>query len=324
MEYKDYYSVLGVDKKATADQIKQSYRRLARKYHPDVSKEPNAEEEFKKVQEAYEVLKDDKKREAYDQLGSQWKSGQEFHRPPNWGGQGQSHSAEDFGGFSGAGNGADFSDFFSELFGRGRGGFEHRGSGAGRGFQQRGADQRAAIHVTLEEAFRGTTKTLQLQVPEADVDGNIKYVNRTLKVTVPPGASQGQQLRLANQGGPGMGGATAGDLYLEINIDSHPLFSLQGRDVYLTLPVTPWEAALGAEIKVPTLGGQVDLKLAPSSQGGQKLRLKGRGFPGKPTAGDQYAILKIEVPPAKTDDQKQFYQKMAETLPFNPRRGWLS
>lgn len=320
MEYKDYYAVLGVDKKATADEIKQSYRRLARKYHPDVSKEANAENKFKDVQEAYEVLKDTEKRAAYDQLGSNWKAGQEFRPPPGGAGQGRYYYSGDGGEFADTDAG-DFSDFFSNLFGRGagRGHFDH---GRSRGYQQRGSDQRAAIRVTLEEAFRGTNKTIQLQMPEIDIEGNIKQTTKTLKITIPAGAVQGQQLRLAQQGGPGIGGAPAGDLYLEIDIEPHPLFSLQGKDVFLTLPVTPWEAALGGEIKVPTLGGQVGLKLSPDSQAGQKLRLKGRGLPGKPDAGDQYAILKIEVPPPKTDEQRQLYQKMAEAMPFNPRKDW--
>ncbi len=318
MEYKDYYAVLGVDKKASADEIKQAYRRLARKYHPDVSKEANAEDKFKNLQEAYEVLKDSAKRTAYDQLGANWKAGQEFRPPPGGGQQGRYYYSSDGGEFSDADMGG-FSDFFTNLFGRGRG---HVDRGEGRGFQQRGSDQRAVIRITLEEAFRGTTKSIQLQMPEIDLEGNIKQTSKTLKVTIPAGAAQGQQLRLSQQGGPGIGGAPAGDLYLEIDIEPHPLFSLNGRDVFLTLPVTPWEAALGADIKIPTLGGQVGMKLAPDSQSGQKLRLKGRGLPGSPAAGDQYAILKIEVPPPKTDEQRQVYQKMAEVMPFNPRKDW--
>jgi len=308
MEYKDYYAVLGVDKKASQDDIKHAYRRLARKYHPDVSKEPNAEEQFKNVQEAYEVLKDSEKRSAYDQLGSNWQAGQEFRPPPGWEGQ-----AFNRGGRAHRGQQRDFSDFFSNIFGGGEG-FE--------GFQQRGSDQHAKILVTLHEAFRGTTKTFQLQVPEVDAAGQVRYALRTIKVTIPPGAMQGQQLRLAQQGNPGMGGGPAGDLYLEIDIQSDPLFSLQGKDIFLTLPVAPWEAALGAEIKVPTLGGPVGLKLTAGSQSGQKLRLKGRGMPGKTAHGDQYAILQIQAPPAHTDEQRQLYEKMAHAMPFNPRKDW--
>lgn len=324
MEYKDYYSILGVAKTASQDDIKKSYRRLARKYHPDVSKEKNAEEQFKNVQEAYEVLKDPEKRKAYDTLGSNWKQGQDFRPPPGWGENmhfysngpgGGEFSEEDLGGFS---------DFFSQLFGRARGGGGRRAHGfEGGGFQQRGQDQRAAIRIPLREAYSGVSKTIQLQVPEVDAQGNVHPGIRTLKVTIPPGAKEGQQLRLANQGSPGYGGGPAGDLYLEIEIEPDSLFTLKGNDVYITLPVTPWEAALGADIKIPTLGGQVGLKLAPNSQSGQKLRLKGRGMPAKPAPGDQYAIIQINTPPAHTEEQKTVYKKMAEALPFNPRTNWF-
>ena len=318
MEYKDYYAVLGVDRKASADDIKRAYRRLARKYHPDVSKEKNAEDQFKNLQEAYEVLKDPEKRNAYDQLGSQWKSGQEFRPPPNWegaqsaGGGRQTFTEEDLGGFS---------DFFANLFGGGMHG--HARQGGFEGFAQRGHDQRAAVSITLEEAFRGTSKTFQLQIPEIDAAGNMHASMRTLKVNIPAGAYQGQQLRLAKQGGPGVGHAPAGDLYLEIDVQPHPFFSLQNRDVYITLPIAPWEAALGADIKVPTLAGPVGLKLVPGSQAGQKLRLKGRGMPGKNHTGDQYAILQILTPPAATSEQRQLYEKMAQVMPFNPRKDWM-
>lgn len=320
MEYKDYYKVLGIEKTASQDDIKHAYRRLARKYHPDVSKEANAEEKFKNLQEAYEVLKDPEKRTAYDQLGSNWKQGQEFRPPPGWDANTRFYTSGDSGAFSESDLGG-FSDFFSNLFGRAQRRPEGEDFG---GFKQRGNDQRATISITLEEAFQGTTRNLQLQIPEIDASGQIHQSVRTIKVTIPPGAAQGQQLRLAKQGGPGMGGAEPGDIYLEIDIQPHVLFSLKGKDVFLTLPVTPWEAALGADIKIPTLGGQVGLKLAPNSQTGQKLRLKGRGMPSKPDAGDQYAILQIHTPPAQTDEQKQMYEKMAQIMPFNPRKGWLA
>src|SRR3990167_7364456 len=318
MEYKDYYKILGVERSADADAIKHAYRRLARKYHPDVSKEPQAEEQFKNVQEAYEVLKDAEKRAAYDALGSNWKAGQEFRPPPGWEsdprfhrGGGRQFSEEDV---------QDFGDFFANFFGGGRAGF---GGRASRAFRQRGGDQHAKIQVTLDEAFRGANRTIQLQMPEVDMEGRIQQKLRTLKVIIPAGAAEGQQLRLAGQGGPGIGGAPNGDLYLEIDIQNHPLFSLQGRDIYLTLPVTPWEAALGAEIKIPTLGGPVGLKLNPDSQSGQKLRLKGRGMPGQPAPGDQYAVLQIQTPVPHSDDQKRRYQELAEAMPFNPRKDWM-
>lgn len=316
MEYKDYYAVLGVNRNATADEIKHAYRRLARKYHPDVSKEANAEEKFKNLQEAYEVLKDPEKRSAYDQLGSNWKSGQEFRPPPGWEGGTRFYSST--GGDFTEGDLNGFSDFFSQLFGRSgasrRGGFQD--------FQQKGGDQHAKITISLHDAFHGTSKMLQLQIPEMDAHGRMHQSMRTLKVNIPAGALTGQQLRLAQQGGQGIGGGPAGDLYLEIEIEPHPYFSLQGHDVYLTLPVTPWEAALGAEIKVPTLAGQVGLKLTAGIQAGQKLRLKGRGMPAKPNHGDQYVIVKVEVPQAKTAEQREFYQKMAQLMPFNPRENW--
>ena len=316
MEYKDYYKVLGVSRDAKDDEIKRAYRKLARKYHPDVSKEANAEERFKEVQEAYEVLKDTTKRGAYDQLGSNWKSGQEFRPPPGW------------QGFSGFGGGeseesdfGDVSDFFSSLFGGGRasrrgGGFRQAHPG---GFQQRGRDEHAKLNISLEDAFHGGVKTVQLQVTDVDAQGHAHPHLRTLKITIPAGIASGQQLRLSQQGSPGMGNAPAGDLYIEVNIEPHPLYSLQGRDVYLTLPIAPWEAALGAKIKVPTLAGAVDMKIAEGSQAGQKLRLKGRGLPGKPTPGDQYALLQIVTPPAITDSQRELYEKMAQEMLFNPR-----
>lgn len=318
MEYKDYYKILGVERGASDADIKQAYRRLARKYHPDVSKEANAEEKFKDLQEAYEVLKDKEKRAAYNELGANWRQGQEFRPPPGWGENTQFHRSgnfeeEDLGGFS---------DFFSNLFGQARDGGGHGRHGF-EGFQQRGADQRAKVLISLEEAFRGTTRTFQLQMPEMDTNGKVQYKTKTLKVTIPAGAIQGQQLRLAGQGGPGMGGAPSGDLYLEIDIQTHPYFSLQGADVYLTLPVAPWEAALGAEIKVPTLAGFVDMKLAPGAQAGQKLRLKGRGMPSKSAPGDQYTVIQIQTPAATDASQRELYEQMSKAMPFNPRKEWV-
>lgn len=309
MEYKDYYKTLGVDKKATEDQIKIAYRKLARKYHPDVSKEANAEEQFKAVQEAYEVLKDPKKRKEYDELG-EYQSGQEFRPRQHW--QSNGFAEENLSGFS---------DFFESIFGGGGG---HRQSGfhraEGRGFQQRGRDEHAKISVSLEDAFHGSEKTIQLQVPEVDSAGRVVHKTRALKIKIPAGMLSGQQMRLANQGSPGMGKGQSGDLYLEIEIAPHPLYTLQGSDVYLTLPITPWEAALGAKITVPTLGGPVDLKVSSGAQAGQKLRLKGRGLPNKPNHGDQYVLLQIATPPAKTDADRALYEQMAKEMPFNPRQ----
>lgn len=317
MEYKDYYSIMGVDKKATPGDIKHAYRRLARKYHPDVSKEDKAEEKFKELQEAYEVLKDPTKRAAYDELGGNWKAGQEFKPPPGWQNARAQQFTQDFSGFT-EGDLGGFSDFFSNLFG----GRSHFGREGHAGPKQRGKDQHAKMSVSLEEAYQGISKTLQLQVPELNAAGHMQQSIRTIKVNIPPGTLQGQQLRLAQQGSQGIGGAHAGDLYLEVDIKPHPFFTLHERDIYLTVPITPWEAALGASITIPTLGGKVGLKISPGSQAGQKLRLKGRGMPSKSGPGDQYAILQIQVPPATSDEARQLYEKMAQMMPFNPRKDW--
>jgi len=307
MEYKDYYKVLGVSKQADKDEIKKSYRRLARKYHPDVSKEPNAEEKFKEAKEAYEVLSDPEKRQAYDTLGSQWQSGQDFRPPPDW-----ENNFSDFTHQSAQGNGANFSDFFSELFGGRQRGF----SGRAGGFAAKGEDIHSKINITLEEAHKGTSREINLQIPEINNQGRMTQRIKTLRVKIPAGVVEGQQIRLTGQGGSGMGGGANGDLYLEIHLQEHAHFTMKGKDVYLTVPVTPWEAALGASIAVPTLAGKVDVKIPANSQAGQKLRLKGRGLSG----GDQFALLQIVIPPADTAEKREFYEKMAQTMPFNPRK----
>jgi curved DNA-binding protein len=320
MEYKDYYKILGVARDAKPEEIKRAYRKLARKYHPDVSKERDAEARFKEMAEAYEVLKDPEKRAAYDQLGADWKAGHEFRPPPDWEKRWESQSRFRGGGFTGAEAG-DFSDFFETLFGRGG----HPGAGGraggfrrGSGFQMRGEDSHAKVLISLEDAYHGATRTLQLQVPELDAQGHVVNRVRTLQVNIPKGITQGQQIRLAGQGGPGMGGAPSGDLYLEVELQPHPLYRVDGRDVYLDLPITPWEAALGAKVTVPTLGGNVELTISPGARSNQKLRLRGRGLPGK-TPGDQYVVLHIMTPPADTEARRTFYRRMAEEMPFNPR-----
>jgi len=316
MEYRDYYQVLGLQRTATAEELKTAYRRLARKYHPDVSKEANAEERFKEVQEAYEVLKDPEKRAAYDQLGSEWKSGQQFRPPPDWG------SGFEFGGGRGrqrARAGGDeevyaeegFSDFFSSLFGGGSpfGGTARRG----------GRDHHARIDIALEQAFHGTTSTLELKRPELKGDGTLEVRTHAVRVTIPAGVTEGQLIRLAGQGEAAAGGGRAGDLYLEVHLLPHRLYQVDGRDVTLTLPVAPWEAALGASVTVPTLGGPVEMQIPAGAQSGQKLRLRGRGLPGKPAAGDQYVQLKVVLPPATTAAAKAVYEEMRAKLDFNPR-----
>ncbi|HUL18580.1 MAG TPA: DnaJ C-terminal domain-containing protein [Steroidobacteraceae bacterium] len=322
MEYRDYYKVLGLERTASAEQVKTAYRRLARKYHPDVSKEKNAEERFKEVQEAYEVLKDPEKRAAYDQLGSQWQSGEQFRPPPDWGSGYEFSGGAERGGArrhsyraSGAGGESaqeDFSDFFSSLFG---GETPFAGSGGG---ARAARDHHARVDVSLEEAFRGATRTLELRRPEVRSDGTVTLGTHTVRVTIPAGIGEGQLVRLAGQGAPGAGGGAAGDLYLEVHILPHPLYSLDGRDVTLTFPVAPWEAALGAAVNVPTLGGPVAMQVPANSQSGQKLRLRGRGLPGTPS-GDQYVQLKVVVPSASTPEARTLYEQMRDKLNFDPR-----
>lgn len=312
MEYKDYYKIMGVKRDATQDEIKRAYRKLARKYHPDVSKEPDAEEQFKEIGEAYEVLKDPEKRAAYDQLGSHWEAGQEFRPPPDWD-QGFEFRG---GGFTG-GETFGFSDFFETLFGRG--GFA---PGAGRRtyreFHVRGEDTYARVLIDLEDAYHGATRSLTLKHTKLDAGGRPRVDERTLNVRIPKGVRQGQHIRLARQGGAGVGRGEPGDLYLEVEFRPHPFYHVEGSDVFLDLPVAPWEAALGATVKVPTPTGQVDLKIPPGSSGGRKLRLKERGIPARPP-GDLYVVLQIALPPADTEAARAAYREMQKALRFNPR-----
>jgi curved DNA-binding protein len=312
-EYKDYYKIMGVARDVGQDELKRVYRRLARKYHPDVSKEANAEARFKEVQEAYEVLKDPQKRAAYDQLGSNWRQVQEFRPPPDW-----SHNFE----FSGAqfGEEGGFSDFFSSLFGQRPGG-RARGGAGGRGFTMAGDDQVASIEIDLEDSFRGGTQTIELKSPQMSDAGRVSMQPRTLKITIPAGIIEGQRIRLAGQGSPGHGGGPSGDLYLEVRFRKHRLFQVEGRDVTLTLPVAPWEAALGATVPTPTLAGTVDLRIPPNAKSGQRMRLKGRGLPGS-TPGDQYVVLKVVLPPADSPEARELYERMQRELPFDPRSEW--
>jgi curved DNA-binding protein len=308
VEFKDYYKIMGVERNATQDDIKRAYRRLARKYHPDVSKEPDAEARFKEVGEAYEVLKDPEKRAAYDQIGSRndWRAGQDFRPPPDW------NTGFEFSG-GGYTEANDFSDFFESLFGRFRGGSQRESA-----FHARGQDHHARALVSLEDAFHGATRTITLQMPRLDAEGQVVTHARNLNVKIPKGVIEGQQIRLTGQGAGGLGGGPAGDLYLEIAFQPHPLFKADKRDIHLELPVTPWEAALGRTVTVPTLGGDVQLKIPPGSQSGNILRLKGRGLPGNPP-GDQYVRLRIVTPKADTDTAKALYERMAREMPMNPR-----
>lgn len=303
MEFRDYYEVMGVARNATADDIKRAYRRLARKYHPDVSKEPGAEARFKEVGEAYEVLKDPEKRAAYDQLGSQWKEGQEFRPPPDW----ETH-------FETETDAGAFSEFFESLFG---GAARARG-GRRSAFRARGRDRQAQIAITVEEAFSGTTRSLSLDQVELDDGGQPVRRTRQLKVKIPAGVTEGRQIRLAGQGDPGPGGGASGDLFLRVELLPHGLFRVQGKDVNIELPVTPWEAALGETVRVPTLSGEVDVRMPKGTQSGRQLRLRGKGLPGNPP-GDQHVIIRIVTPPAETPEQENLYRKMAEIMPMNPR-----
>jgi curved DNA-binding protein len=307
MEFKDYYQIMGVPRDATQDEIKRAYRKLARKYHPDVSKEADAEARFKEVGEAYEVLKDPEKRSAYDQLGANWKAGQEFRPPPGWDQGFEFHG----GDFTGA-DAFEFSDFFESLFGRG---FTR---GRRSTFHARGGDAYAKVLINLEDTYHGATRTLTLKHTELGTDGRPHVKERTLKVHIPKGVRPGQHIRLVGQGDPGIGQGGAGDLFLEVALQSHDLYRVEGKDVYLDLPVAPWEAALGASVKAPTPTGAVDLKIPAGSSNGRKLRLKGRGIPGIP-AGDFYVILNIALPQADDEAAKTAYREMARTFNFNPR-----
>lgn len=298
MEFKDYYDILGLKPDASDADIKSTYRKLARKFHPDVSKEAGAEEKFKAVNEAYEALRDPAKRRAYDQLRSSgYRPGDEFHPPPHFGEDTEFHFS-DFGGQG------DFSDFFESLFGRGA-----RAGGGAR--PRRGHDVSARIEIPLSVAFSGGTERINLR----DAGGA-----RTLEVKIPAGILPGQQIRLAGQGSPGGHGAPAGDLLLEISIREDARFRLDGRDVQISLPISPWEAALGASVTVPTLGGDVQLKVPAGSNSGKRMRLRGRGMPGKP-AGDQLVTLQIATPKAENEAQRKLYEKMADAFKsYDPRR----
>jgi curved DNA-binding protein len=309
MEFRDYYEVMGVSRDATQDEIKKAYRRLARKYHPDVSKAEDAEARFKEVGEAYAVLRDPEKRAAYDQLGKNWKAGQDFRPPPDW------DAGFEFseGGFDG--DATDFSDFFESLFGQG--GFRTAGRSRG-GFKVRGEDHHAKVMIDLEDAYRGASRSISLKSPEVDSQGRVATRERTLNVRIPKGVKQGQRIRLAGQGSPGIGGAPAGDLYLEIEFNPHRRYRVEGRDVFMTLPIAPWEGALGATVKVVTPEGDVDMKVPAGTTRGRKLRLKGRGIPGSPP-GDLYVELDITLPPADSDKAKAVYERMRDELAYNPR-----
>jgi curved DNA-binding protein len=300
VEYKDYYQTMGVARDASADDIKRAYRRLARKYHPDVSKEKDAEARFKELGEAYEVLRDPEKRAAYDALGTR-RPGEDFRPPPEW--------EFDYGARV---DPDAHSDFFEQLFG-GLGG-RRRGS-----FRSRGVDTAGQVEVTLEEAYSGTERRLTLQRVAVDERGQPQPATQQLNVRIPAGVVDGQQVRVPAQGQPGVGGGPAGDLFLQVRLKPHRWFRAEGRDIWLDLPVTPWEAALGETVRVPTLGGRVDLKIPKGSQTDRQLRLRGRGLPGNPP-GDQFVVLKVTAPAPTNAADEALYRQLAAALPTNPRQ----
>lgn len=305
MKYQDYYKILGVERSASDAEIKKAYRKLAGQHHPD--KAGGDEDKFKEISEAYEVLSDKQKRAMYDQLGANYQNGQQFQPPPGF---------DDM--FTG-GQGGGFSDFFESLF-RNGGGFGGGGFGGGFGGQryaQKGEDQRVKILVTLEDAVNGNERTLNLQIPEADTQGRVSQRSKQIKVKIPPGIKQGQRIRLAGQGAPGFGGGANGDLFIEVDLQAHPLYKVKEEDVYLDLPLTPWEAALGTKVQVPTLKGAVNMSIPAGTQSGAKLRIKGRGLGKSP--GDQYVVVQIHIPPVVDEASKAFYENMATQMPFNPR-----
>jgi curved DNA-binding protein len=317
VKYHDYYKTLGVQRSATQDEIKKSYRKLARKYHPDVSKEAGAIDRFKEIAEAYEVLGDAAKRERYDQLGTNWKGGQEFTPPPGWQDihfefQGSPREGgtpfEDLGGLS---------DFFSALFG----GPQHATGPSGQ-WKMRGQDHEAELTIPLEDAFSGTKKNVQLQTAEIDEQGRVKRQTRQYDVNIPAGTHHGARMRLEGHGGKGMGGAPSGDLYIRLKIAPHPRFQLDGRDMMTDLAIAPWEAALGAKVPLISISGEMSVTIPPGTQSGQKLRLRGRGLPkrARRPAGDLIVTVRIRVPEQLSEKEKNLFEELAKQSAFDPRR----
>jgi curved DNA-binding protein len=323
LQYKDYYASLGVSRTASNDEIKKAFRKLAREYHPDVAKDKRkAEEKFKEINEAYEVLSDPEKRKRYDELGADWKGGSEFRPPPGWEqfGGGRTHRRGAAGGrqeydfqFGGTG----FSDFFEAIFGAAA---SRRGRPTpGRGFMdedlaERGRDIEGDIMVTLDEVMKGSVR--QVNVSSADDEGR----TRTFQVKIPPGVAEGQRLRISGRGEAGVGGGTAGDLYLRVRLAKHPDFEVSDHNLIYEADLAPWEAVLGAHISVPTLDGRVNIKIPPGTQGGQKLRVRGRGLPGRDgVRGDLIVVTQIVVPPSVTDPERVLWEKLARESRFKPR-----
>jgi curved DNA-binding protein len=340
VKYQDYYETLGVPREASQEQIHAAYRKLARKYHPDINKSPGAEDKFKRVGEAYEVLRDPEKRKRYDTLGDNWKAGQDFTPPPGWDffnfGQGagcgtgprtgsrtgsQGFDFQFFGDF-GDSSFSGFSDFFETLFGGGVGGLGGTGQQRStRSSALQGQDQEAEITIPLEEAFHGTKRSVSLETMIPTTGGGARRETKTLEIKIPAGTTDGQRLRLRGQGGKTSGRGTPGDLYLRVRIAPHPIYQLNGHDLDLDAPVTPWEAALGARIEVPIIGGKASVKLQPGTQSGQRLRLKGKGFPKKNGShGDLYVRIRVEVPKNLSSRERELFEELSKASPFHPRR----
>ena len=311
MEFKNYYQILGVSEDADAKTIKTAYRKLARKYHPDLSVESDGEERFKEVAEAYEVLKDKEKRADYDAV-KQYGGAEGFKPPPDWHGAGSRSSGGDYQG--------GFSEFFEDIFGQAQH-KSHQGYSR-QDFAQRGDDIELRLAVFLEEAHRGETRTISYRVPQFDDRNHLSYRDKTLKVKIPAGIIDGERIRLKGQGAPGIGNAPTGDLYLQIQFAEHPLYSVDGATLIMTVPITPWEAMLGTKLEIPTLDGRVNLSVPPNSQNGARLRLKDKGLGPSGNQGDLYVVLCVTLPKRTNDEERQLWQKLAEASSFNPRENW--
>jgi curved DNA-binding protein len=316
MDFKDYYKILGVDADADAKAIKTAFRKLARKYHPDVSQDNQAEEKFKEVSEAYEVLKDSQKRAEYDELRQYGRDGERFQPPPGWQSSQQSSNQRN-SGFEGG-----FSDFFSSVFGQ-------QGAGRQQGFSSRpantrkGQDIETELPVFLEETLSAESKTISYHLPQRAADGRITETKKTLNVKIPAGVSDGERIRLKGQGAVSSGKGPNGDLYLRIRLVPHPLFDVEGHNLVVAVPLAPWEAALGAKIATPTLNGKIHLTIPANSQNGQRLRIKGKGLSAKSgVRGDLFAVLKVVMPTEHNEQSKTLWQQLATSAAFNPRTEW--
>jgi curved DNA-binding protein len=313
MNFKDYYKILGVEPDADKKQIKTAYRKLARKYHPDVSTQDDAEANFKEISEAYEVLKDQEKRAEFDEIRQFGAHGQQFQPPPGWQSRPQ-HGSADNAQFEGG-----FSDFFSSVFGGEAG---RRESQSGFAFNEKGRDIETDLSIVLEDTLSDASKTISYRLPERGDNGRVTEVNKTLIVKIPSGVSDGERIRLKGQGAQGVGSGGKGDLYLRIRLLPHRLFDVEDRNLIITVPLAPWEAALGTKIEVPTLTGKINLTIPGDSQTGQRMRIKGKGLATKDGFGDLYAVLKVVMPKTTDDEIKQHWEQLADKASFDPRVEW--